>query len=695
MGGGASRGPKETPDVDYERYLKYTAGCLPEEAKARLIEDLNSGVTTEEWYALMRERYGTAMQQVIDTTVIRVQEASYRMAAAHRAEYTRRRITLQVHRNDVLYYLFMDYFISQSINQYEDFHSHNQLSSAFKGEEYLFRSNAEEALVHSTGHYEKHTWRRTRLIHELSSLLFSEPLVVTQTNQLEHTITNNMGRLHIAGVGEINTAAAVIDTFEQTINGIRIDDLAEFNKAVDLISEDQAGAKRKRSEAAKKAAETRKRNKEDKEKEEEEKPELGLEINDTTRHVIFRGTPAILKNIEPVYIPYYKIKSRHLPEVYRIDGVSVIMEVLDPFVFDEKQIPRYFDALKEVFELTKYNNMDISPSNTMMRNGEIVFIDLWTGGITPAYYMPRSDNAIVGLMQSLALVLLYYQYEKEIKQWIWNMIDDLKKEFPSSADASRYIEIDRRIYSHARGRQYENDGDLAVLRIVYPAHTRMTRLQSYLIPKNKTFKEMTWSITAFHDKEYGEYYNKIKFETSNLSTKDILKFLFERVNVNPDENAVVKQLKINNINDFVAVKEELLFEEEVAVSGFLEFKPMNMSNSALFFPSTLRKILVMKKGEDVELTFSFDPEGRLFKDTYMSAFDWDPRFLGEKATVEQQLEGLAKVVDGRVILKRTVPYSVWEANEGRWESLIRKFSTSYHGKTFEEVKAKNKRVFQK
>jgi len=762
MGGGASRRPREVHDLDYERYLKYTEGCLPEEAKARLIDDLNRGTTIKEWYALMKERYGTAVQEVINATIIRVQEASYQMALAHHLEYKQRHlITLKVHRDDVLYYLFMDYFIANwhSIDHTGYLRTHTKLDPSFDKEEYLFSSNAAEALVHSTGHYDKYTWRRTRLIHELSFLLFNEPLVVNQgsrntalntgfvhvqgigmvdtqrvkidadnmsingvqvadvyvfnqamiditrtnvretilqgggaggagglpaagpryenparalvpspppdfslssndnpiriveakphiqtneyydgntvwcggnkkivhiskegdihlrcptcyptrkggvvmcktcftetedytrcitcrkimcescapptydseskgyyykykyvcsracldqTNQLEHTITNNMGRLHIAGVGEINAAAAVIDASEQTINGIRIDDLAEFNKAVELISEDQAGSKRKRSEAAKKAAETRKRNKEDKEKEEEDKPVVESAINNTTSRVIYKGAPAIMKYVPNEYLPFYKIESPHLPKVYQIIGNSVIMEVLDPFVFDEKQVPKYFDALKEVYRLTKFVQMDLSPANTMMHNGTIVFIDLWTTGSTPYYWIERpKEDPLPNLMRSLALVLIDFQYEKEAKQWRWDMIDEIKKVFPTASKAYLNAGIDHGIWEHARGAEAADRGGFYVLRAVYMMFIRTNKLQSYLQQEKKTFEDMIFAVTGYEDKEYAKYYNKTKMETGYLETDVFLKAFFEHIKANPDDNTVVKQLKINNIN---------------------------------------------------------------------------------------------------------------------------------------------------
>jgi len=141
--------------------------------------------------------------------------------------------------------------------------------------------------------------------------------------------------------------------------------------------------------------------------------------------------------------------------------------------------------------------------------------------------------------------------------------------------------------------------------------------------------------------------------------------------------------------------EEFILEKDVAMSGFLELRQRNMHNNSLYFPLTLRKVSIVKKGENYELTFSFDPEGRLFKDKYADGLDCDPLLLGERATVEQQLEGLATVIDGRIVTKNIVHYSVWKAVKGRWDVLILNFSTLYIGSTFETMKAKNKRVFQK
>jgi hypothetical protein len=176
-----------------------------------------------------------------------------------------------------------------------------------------------------------------------------------------------------------------------------------------------------------------------KKKTKQTRPEIS-DFTDIGRGVssgVFGGKLAVVKkNIGDEYIPLYDLwkSTKALPEVYEVwkdketGWNTVMMEKLVPFVYKKELEPAYYAAIEEVYNLSKFKNMDISPSNTMMRaDGQIVFIDLWTHGLTVAYFATRSEEyPLHGIIKSLGRVLFECKNKESITQKYKREVEELQ-----------------------------------------------------------------------------------------------------------------------------------------------------------------------------------------------------------------------------------------------------------------------------
>lgn len=223
--------------------------------------------------------------------------------------------------------------------------------------------------------------------------------------------------------------------------------------------------------------------------------EIIKEINHRIKLIKYKGKEAILKvdlteaELSPFNDKTYHDKYNFLPIIYEIVGTnnnkSMIMEKLYPFDYDTsankiKQLLIDFNKFQTETEVTK---IDISMGNIMTReNGDIVLFDLWSWGRTPFFYI--NDN-IESNNQSLKNVLLMYKYQKEIKNYVYDVMDYFKKEnFDVGSFGMSYVSLSQ----YGREGRYSNDYySPLILSLTYKAIETYKVLKEYLKTIGKTF----------------------------------------------------------------------------------------------------------------------------------------------------------------------------------------------------------------
>jgi hypothetical protein len=207
----------------------------------------------------------------------------------------------------------------------------------------------------------------------------------------------------------------------------------------------------------------------------------------------WEGKPAVFKrNINKDYMQYYRLWTRtpFLPEVYATitEGtrVTVVMEKLVPFVYDSSRHDEYVKAAEEVYSVSKFENMDISPANTLMReNGQIVLVDQWTTGFTPIYWVEEDDKA-KRVRRSIGRVLLHFKEHEKIKKLCNEAISELKAALPTIEKASYHLACDRRFYDPI---DLEDICFYGLIRVLACRNLMRTRRQ-WLAERGKSFDDI-------------------------------------------------------------------------------------------------------------------------------------------------------------------------------------------------------------
>lgn len=241
----------------------------------------------------------------------------------------------------------------------------------------------------------------------------------------------------------------------------------------------------------------------------------------------YDGTPAILKrNVSIQYVDYYNTwkNTLALPVIYAIkknnitDGtVNIVMEKLVPFVYEEGMHDSYFKAVEEVFKLTGFTNMDISPENIMMRAGtnQIVFNDLWTISYTPFFYTDRKTDDIVGnIKKSLArslfdisnrttIIAKYNEWSAEIlsifpTRELKNLFNNLFIGGDISCQNLFYSKVD------------ESEIHLYTILFVITSLNRVILAKKWMEAHGKKFSDyVSYGIDSSNMPEYDQYYEDV------------------------------------------------------------------------------------------------------------------------------------------------------------------------------------------
>jgi hypothetical protein len=285
---------------------------------------------------------------------------------------------------------------------------------------------------------------------------------------------------------------------------------------------------------------------------------IGDRLSNDTWIEAYEGKKAVAKkNVSEAYLPLYAKwrQTKHLPIVHEIVNSSiriVTMEYLAPFVFEESKATDYFGAILEICELANFNRLDISIGNIMMRepDKDVVFIDLWTSGFTPTYYAHKSEKRglRVRAIHSLGLVLLAYQFQKEIHEWTLQMIDYLQSLFPTKDELYKNTDGDDRIYKHARGNKLNTYNDLSIAYTVYSLYKRVKKLEAYLHAQEKTFKDATYTIRGFDDKEYDREYALLKRTNASVTHETFMTAVCEKLGISCANNRILAYLHGENID---------------------------------------------------------------------------------------------------------------------------------------------------
>lgn len=179
---------------------------------------------------------------------------------------------------------------------------------------------------------------------------------------------------------------------------------------------------------------------------------------------VFDGKPVVVKrNVSDEYLSLYDLwkSTKALPEVYatwkdkETGSNTVMMEKLVPFVYKKELEPAYYASVEEVYSLSKFDNMDISPKNTMMRtDGQIVFIEAWTTGYTSVYFCSRKkdllgkgNDPLTGIRKSLGRVLFFYEHREKIQAMHETKMQELKSILPTKERFRFLTSLDDRIYN--------------------------------------------------------------------------------------------------------------------------------------------------------------------------------------------------------------------------------------------------------
>lgn len=259
---------------------------------------------------------------------------------------------------------------------------------------------------------------------------------------------------------------------------------------------------------------------------------------------IYDGKTAILKrNIDIRYVKYYnKWKdTAALPVVYAIrknividedfdiDGtVTIVMEKLVPFEYEESIRESYFKAIEELFNLTKFENMDISPENIMMRAGtnQIVFNDLWTSGWTPVFYTVRKPDIIGSLKKSLARSLFEITHRQLLiaknKEWTAKTLSI----FPTRELMNLFIGCDNiaeKIFYNLK--LDESEIHLYTILFVNKTYNKTILVEKWMEDHGKTFSEyVRHGINSSNMPTYDQYCEDVIMTYKVLIT-DVVKEL--------------------------------------------------------------------------------------------------------------------------------------------------------------------------
>lgn len=211
---------------------------------------------------------------------------------------------------------------------------------------------------------------------------------------------------------------------------------------------------------------------------------------------VFEGKPAVAKkNVSDEYLSLYNLwkSTKALPEVYEAwrdeetKANVVVMEKMVPFVYQKELEQAYYAAIEEVYRLSKFKNLDISPANTMMRaGGQIVFVDLWTNGVTSVYFVPRSnEDPLPGIKKSLGRVLFDYKHKEAIIRKRKEEVEELKSIIPDKKRLGLFTYSDSRVYEISN----EVDPDLYTLIHVGTALKRAKMAKKFIEERGKTMQD--------------------------------------------------------------------------------------------------------------------------------------------------------------------------------------------------------------
>ena len=167
----------------------------------------------------------------------------------------------------------------------------------------------------------------------------------------------------------------------------------------------------------------------------------------------------------------------------------------------------------------------------MRKDKSIVFIDLWTHGITPFYYTKSHIDSFV-------LVLFNYKYIDFIRIWIKDMIAFFKKNFANESDFCMQTDNTLDLYRCSND-DVDKECCLATCFRFYVAFVRISQLLAYVKERGKCLGDMTWDIHGFHDKEYQVFYDKVKYST--MSSADFMKDL--RIKANCESDSILVQFQ--------------------------------------------------------------------------------------------------------------------------------------------------------
>lgn len=116
MGHGASR--NDNAYHDYALYIYVTEGIVSHDAELRLIDAIDRKIGVVQWYGEMNARYGENTAKVIREVVEKVRKAAEKMKTVDiisRARLVDMTIVFLRGWNEILYYIFMDYFVKTHV----------------------------------------------------------------------------------------------------------------------------------------------------------------------------------------------------------------------------------------------------------------------------------------------------------------------------------------------------------------------------------------------------------------------------------------------------------------------------------------------------------------------------------------------------------------------------------------------------